>query len=199
MKRSLELVATSDDGNNLEPEVSERLPCDLPPADLVAGMYRQHRDLVFHLALRLGGGHRAWAEDITQDVFVRLFHHTSHINTLDRPRGWFYRVTVNLCLNRLRRERFLRLPIVAWALGEGRAAPVQPESLGIANERLARAFVHLQSLPPKVAACMYMHHVDGLQQGEIAAILGHSKGYVSKLVARGEAALARLDREEEEP
>lgn len=196
MKPSLKIVLAAPDGSAPERDAPQRLPADLPPADLVAGMYRQHRDLVFHLALRLGGGNRAWAEDITQDVFVRLFPHATHVNALDRPRGWFYRVTVNLCLNRLRRERFLQLPFVRWALGETIVSFVQPDALGITNERLARAFVHLRKLPPKVAACMYMHHVDGLQQAEIAAILGHSKGYVSKLVARGEAALARIDREE---
>jgi len=176
----------------------DRLSPDLAEADMVAMMYRQYRDLVVHLALRYGGGRRAWAEDITQDVFVRLFKHVRHVNALDEPRGWFYRVTTNLCLNRLRRERYLNRPVVRWLLRQS-FDHRDPEQIGLTHDLLRRAFERIEALPPKVRVCMFMHHVDGLPQVEIAEILGHSKGYVSKLVARGEAALAELATERRGP
>jgi len=192
VKAKLEIVAHDDEAAADLP----RFPDDMPTADMVTGMYRRYRDLVFHLALRYGNGHRAWAEDATQDVFVRLLRHVHRVNRLDNPRGWFYRVTTNLCLNRLRRDRFLALPVVRWVLGQSPSRPPVPDQLGIDEDRLRRAFVRLAELPPKVRACVYMHHVDGIPQAEIADILGHSRGYVSKLIARGEAALAELDAED---
>jgi RNA polymerase sigma-70 factor (ECF subfamily) len=192
VKPKLELVAP-DAAPAPEPT---RFPDDLPTADMVSGMYRRHRDLVFHLALRYGNGHRAWAEDVLHDVFVRLLRHVHRVNRLDNPHGWFYRVTTNVCLTRLRRERFLTLPVVRWVVGQPRSRPAEPEQLGIDEERLRRAFVRLAALPPKVRACVYMHHVDGMPQAEIAEMLGHSRGYVSKLIARGEAALSQLDAED---
>jgi RNA polymerase sigma factor (sigma-70 family) len=52
-------------------------------------------------------GRGAWAEDLVQDVFFRLLEHMSELDRQQDVGGWLYRVTSNLAISRLRRERTL--------------------------------------------------------------------------------------------
>jgi RNA polymerase sigma-70 factor, ECF subfamily len=172
-------------------------PADLPLPELVDRLYARHRDLVYRVGLRMSGGNRAFAEDITQDVFVRVFRHARRVIAMESPEGWFYRTATNRCLNRLRKERFLDLPPVRWVLGDRVRRPVDPETLGMTEDLLRHALAEIMKMPPKARACFFMVHVDGKSQVEIGELLGHSKGYVSKLIARCERAVIELiDREE---
>ena len=180
--------SSEDDGTGADTELSV--------SALVDRLYTRHRDLVYRVASRMSGGDRAFAEDITQDVFITLFRHARSVSTMDKPEAWFYRVTTNRCINRLRRERFLGLAPVRWLLGERVPRPLDPETMGITEDLLRRAFGRVMKMPPKARACFFMHHVDGKSQVEIAALLGHSKGYVSKLISRCERVLIELIDEE---
>lgn len=150
-------------------------------------LYRRYHSLVYRLALRYGRGDRAWAEDLTQEVFLRLFDVIDRLQEGDGLEGWFYRVTTNRCLNRLRRERVRNAAPVRWLLGEKARPPVDPERLTAAREGLHQAWAVLDQLPPKERLAFCMVHVDGKTLVEIGKILGHSKGYVCKLVKRAEA------------
>lgn len=168
----------------LAPEVASR-------TERVEALYLEHREFVYRLALRYGGGSHAWAEDVTQEVFVRLFDVIDSLQDDGSPAAlepWFYRVTTNRCLNRLRAERLRNSAPVRWLLGrraeDGRGR--DPERVTAARQGLAQANAVLASLPPKERVAFSMHVLDGKKQIEIAEQLGHSKGYVSKLIARAE-------------
>lgn len=173
---------------------AQRVTSDAVASDgaTIEELYAAHRDLVFRIASRLGGGDRAFAEDLTQDVFLYAMRRHGPVLALENPAGWFYRVTTHRGLNRLRRERFLGLPAVRWMLGMRAPPPVDPERLGISHDLLRHALRRVLAMPPKMRACFFMLHVDGKSQTEIAEILGHTKGYVSKLVARCERELQPL-------
>ena len=155
-------------------------------ADRVDALYRQHRDLVYRLALRYGGGRGAWAEDVTQDVFIRLFDAVGRLDVQAGLEGWLYRVTTNRCLNRLRRERLRNSAPVRWLLGRRQSDPVDPERVSTARQGLAQAWDVLETLTPKEQVAFCMFYLDGRRQTEIADQLGHSKGYVCKLIKRAE-------------
>lgn len=148
-------------------------------------IYTRARDDVFRTALRYGAGDRDFAEDVTQDVFVRLMGALGRLDDRDELGGWLYRVTVNLCLNRLQRERARRT--LLGLLGRGLPSTVVPERVSEARSELARVLETIEALPPKERVALTMLHVDGRSQNEIAEVLGHSKGYVSKLVDRAHA------------
>lgn len=153
----------------------------------VDALYRRYHGLVYRLALRYGRGDAAWAEDLTQEVFLRLFDVVDRLEEGDGLEGWFYRVTSNRCLNRLRRERVRSAAPVRWLLGEKARPPIDPERLTAAREGLGQAWAVLDELPPKERLAFCMVHVDGKTLVEIGTILGHTKGYVCKLVKRAEA------------
>ena len=176
-----EPLTTAD---TLAPAVASR-------TERVEALYLEHRDFVYRLALRYGGGSHAWAEDVTQEVFLRLFDVVAELRDEGSPAAlepWFYRVTTNRCLNRLRAERLRDSAPVRWLLGrraEDRNSR-DPERVTAAREGLEQAGAVLASLPPKERVAFSMHVLDGKKQIEIAELLGHSKGYVSKLIARAE-------------
>lgn len=153
----------------------------------IDALYRRYHGLVYRLALRYGRGNSAWAEDRTQEVFLRLFDVVDRLQEGDGLEGWFYRVTSNRCLNRLRRERVRSAAPVRWLLGDKAKPPVDPERIAAAREGLDQVWAVLDELSPKERMAFCMVHVDGKTLVEIGTILGHSKGYVCKLVKRAEA------------
>jgi RNA polymerase sigma-70 factor, ECF subfamily len=178
---------------DLSPERLVEASASAPPAAVAAfeveALYRRHHRFVFRLALRYGKGNTAWAEDVTQDVFVDLFKVVHTLTDLDDMEGWLYRTTTNRCFNRLRRERFLALAPVRWLLGERQPEPRPPDALAAARADLRRAFDALDTLPLKERVAFSMYYLDEKEQEEIGRVLGHSKSYVCKLIQR---AVARL-------
>lgn len=158
-------------------------------ATRVAGLYRQHRDQVYRLAMRYGRGDRTWAEDVTQDVFVSLCKVIDRLEDDEALKGWFYRVATNRCLSRLRREAVANAPAVRWLLGRAAQVPENPEAQAAERRDLRRVDAMLDSLPPKQRIAFCMYRLDGKEQAEIGEILGFSKSYVCKLIKRAEASI----------
>lgn len=161
-------------------------------AAVVERLYRQHHALVYRLALRYGRGRKAWADDVTQDVFVDLMRALPALRDVESMEGWLYRAATHRCLKRLRRERFLELPAVRWLLGAPHEEPVHPEVAAIARHDLKRAFDALHTLPLKERVAFSMFHLDGKSQDEIGEVLGHGKSYVCKLIQRATERLRAL-------
>jgi RNA polymerase sigma-70 factor (ECF subfamily) len=158
------------------------------PAEVVELLYERHHRQVLHLAMRYGGGRRAWAEDVVQEVFLSLLGALDRLREVDDLGAWFYRVTTRRCLTKLRRERWRTTLLGRWFLaGEG---PDLEARIG-ARRELTRALWELEQLPPKERVAFAMFHLDGKEVAEIGRQLGHSKGYVSKLIARAEAKIGR--------
>ncbi len=150
-------------------------------------LYRQHHRAVFRLALRYGLGDEAWAEDIMQDVFITLFDELATLDDHQRLEGWLYRVTTNRCLRKLRREQFMQRPLVRWLLAGEASGSLEQQVF--ARHELERTRRALAELPARERVVVGMCHLDGKSQREVCEVLGLSKGYVSKLLARGLATL----------
>ena len=144
---------------------------------------RYHRD-VLRLALRYGGGRLGWAEDITHDVFVSLLADMPDLSQVDELQGYFYRLTTRRCLNRLRHERLVESAPVKWLLRSIGKEPQSPETHALINAELRLVGKALECLPPKERVAASMHFIDHQSHQEIAELMGHSKGYVSKLLKR---------------
>ena len=150
----------------------------------IEAIYQRHNADVLRVALRYGRGDLTFAEDVTHDVFLDLMKALPGLHDVDDLGGWLYRATTNRCLKRLRRERFLELPPVRWLLEQRAGKPRPPDAIAIARDDLQRAFDALNALPAKERVVFSMYYLDDKSQDEIGSILGHSKGYVSKLLQR---------------
>jgi len=147
----------------------------------LAAAFDKHRLEVFHWAMRYGGGDRAWAEDLTHDVFLKLHGHLASLEARADLGGWLYTVTARLAMTRRRNER-------GW--GERLTAFFKPQQPQPLDEQVASRFAALDALkllaalPDKERVVLCMELLDGLKQREICMRLQLSEGYVSKLLKR---------------
>ena len=155
--------------------------------------YREHGAEVLAVALRLGRGDRGWAEDLTHEVFLALYDDWGSVRDPERVGGWLYRTAVRRCLNRLRRDRLWQRPWVRRLVAGWRAPPLDPERLSLGREQLDQTFERVAALPDKLRVAFCLRHFDGRSGKEVAELMGHSEGYVSKLLSRAEAAVRLVD------
>jgi len=165
-----------------------RQPVAVPDASQVSfeELYERHRHSVYRWARRYCGADPAEAEDLTQEVFIKLLGCMTEIEA-ERAGAWLYRVTANLAISRGRARRALlnRLSRLLFAV----PPPADPADTIEARDELTRALEVLGRLPPRERVIINMKLVDGLNQLQIAAALGLSQGYVSKLLTRATARL----------
>jgi len=147
-----------------------------------------HSDRVYRLAFRLTGN-RHDAEDLTQEVFVRVFRSldTYQPGTFE---GWIHRITTNLFLDQARRKQRIRFD----ALSDDRADRIHsllptPDTAyadQTFDDDVERA---LSTLPPEFRAAVVLCDVEGLSYDEIAEILEAKLGTVRSRIHRGRAML----------
>lgn len=169
-------------------------PADGPAGGRVEGVpswgeiVEQHSDRVFRLAYRLTGN-RHDAEDLTQEVFVRVFRSLSTY-TPGTFEGWLHRITTNLFLDQARRKQRIRFD----ALSDERADRLTSSSPSPDAAYADRTFDDdieraLATLPPDFRAAVVLCDVEGLAYEEIAEILGAKLGTVRSRIHRGRAML----------
>lgn len=124
-------------------------------------------------------------EDITQEVFLRLFQQLRAGETVREPRAWILKVARNLAFDRLRSRP--NEPIVE---GEWAAMPPEVEQRLLANEKHKRMMEALSTLSPQEKQSLELRS-EGLKYREIAAVLDVSISTVQTAIER---ALRKLSR-----
>lgn len=148
----------------------------------------QHSARVYRLAYRLTGNPHD-AEDLTQDVFIRVFRSLSTYKP-GTFEGWLHRITVNLFLDGARRRQRQRTD----ALGDDAADRLPGDDPG--PER-AYEFRHLaddvqralDDLPPEFRAAVVLSDIEGLSYEEVGEALGIKLGTVRSRIHRARARL----------
>jgi RNA polymerase sigma-70 factor (ECF subfamily) len=143
-------------------------------------LYRDYRSRVFSTAYRMVSN-RADAEDITQDVFIKVFKKLGSFRGDAAVSTWIYRITVNACLDFLRRRK-LRQTV---PLDESMTAGSQPMSVGKLIEGT------LPKLPPGYREVFVLYDIQGMKHSEIAQILGISEGASKSQLHRARAFMRR--------
>ncbi|MGI8701996.1 MAG: RNA polymerase sigma factor SigE [Nocardioidaceae bacterium] len=149
---------------------------------------RQHSGRVFRLAYRLTGN-RHEAEDLTQEVFVRVFRslHTFRPGTFE---GWLHRITTNLFLDQVRRSRRIRFEPLPDNAEERFPGSMPAPDLGIADQAFDDDIeVALRALKPDFRVAVVLCDVEGLSYEEISDVLGIKIGTVRSRIHRGRSML----------
>jgi RNA polymerase sigma factor (sigma-70 family) len=155
---------------------------------------REHSARVYRLAYRLTGN-VADAEDLTQEVFVRVFRSldTYVPGTFE---GWLHRITTNLFLDQARRRARIRFDHLPHDPGTEHAYTGHGSGSDAASDRvlldgLFEADVEdaLASLPPDFRAAVVLCDIEGLSYDEIARVLDLKLGTVRSRIHRGRALL----------
>src|SRR3954470_19471785 len=165
------------------------------PADALADwtppswdeVVRTHSARVYRLAYRLTGNPHD-AEDLTQDVFVRVFRSLSSY-TPGTFEGWLHRITTNLFLDQVRRAQKIRFEALPEDAERVVGREVSPEVAVLDAGLDADVEKALAALPPDFRAAVVLCDIEQLSYEEIAATLGVKLGTVRSRISRGRALL----------
>lgn len=134
-------------------------------------------------------GDRAEAEDVAQEAMLRLWKAAADWQSGGaKVSTWLYRVTANLCIDRLRRlGRATGLEDTDEPADDAPA----PDELLMRQDRMAALDAALARLPERQRQAVVLRHIEGLSNPEIAEILETGIEAVESLTARGKRALAK--------
>jgi RNA polymerase sigma-70 factor (ECF subfamily) len=154
---------------------------------------RQHWRKVFNVAYKFVGRHEE-AEDLTQDIFLKIFR---SLETFDRRANfqtWLISVSRNLCIDYYRSVRKERETIDRQVTAE-EVGPVSSDAgpLAALEQRDLAALLRraLQTLPDSLRTAVMMRDIQELSYQEIAGRLQLPEGTVKSRINRGRKELAR--------
>jgi RNA polymerase sigma-70 factor, ECF subfamily len=177
---------------------------------MVRGDQRAFRELVerykkkvYYLALDMAGN-PVDAEDISQEVFLKVYRSFSTFRRGAKLGSWLYRVTYNAAIDHLRSKGAAPEPMADEVLesrsrkGDGLPHGNAPDPAAAAEERelQARIAKALEKVSPQEKAVFLLRHNEDLMLKDIAETLGLSIGSVKSYLFR---AVRKLQKELREP
>lgn len=182
---------TESSGEALVDSVASRIETT-PPAPTFDEAFMLHHRAVYRAAygvVRDSG----LAEDVTQEVFLKLYSHLDTLSGEEHLRAWLLRVATNLSLNTLRgrgrstarEEEFAK----AFAAGDGRTAALDADYERRAEIEEARRA--LEQVKEPMRSCLLLKQ-QGLSYREIAGTLSLNESNVGSLIARGRKEFTRV-------
>ena len=165
-------------------QVAERVEAVPDLGELV----REHSGLLYRVALSLVRN-PSEAEDVVQDVFVRVLQRRHELAGIVDLRPWLVRIAWRLALDRSRRIRPQQMDEV-FAAGLVAADLPADEALAEAT-RIAQVLAAMEKLPKKEREALLLSAMEELSTAEIAAVMGKSESSVRSLLFRARAHLRR--------
>lgn len=142
---------------------------------------------ILRYAARMLGGDRAEAEDVAQEAMLRLWRQAGDWRQGEaKVTTWLFRVTANLCIDRLRKARGQALDSVPEPEDDRPGADAQLQE----QARAQALDTALAELPERQRQAVVLRHIEGLSNPEIAEVMDIGIEAVESLTARGKRALA---------
>jgi len=159
----------------------------------------QYKKKVYYLALDMAGN-PVDAEDISQEVFLKVFRSFATFRKDAKLGSWLYRVTYNASIDHLRRKKFVPEPVGDDVLESrsqedaglpprGAMDPALAAESSLLQARISKA---LEKVSPQEKAVFLLRHYDDLMLKDIASSLGLSIGSVKSYLFR---AVRKLQKE----
>lgn len=136
-------------------------------------IYEHFKGPLFSLAYRHTYNRQA-AEDLLQDIFIKIFTHLGDIQREETFTAWVYRIAINACYSYLRSKRSRDRHAVSLSEVEGR----KEEAVYDGHEESCEKPLNeaINDLPEKLKAVFLLHDVQGFKHEEIAQMLGFTVG-----------------------
>lgn len=150
-----------------------------------AELVSRYRDPVFRLVVSiLGPGFAGDAEEVAQEVFLRVHHALASFRGESKFGSWVYRIAFNQALNLKARARYRAPHVNEQALGL-LASPEESPLDRFERERRARALVEcVEELPEVYQSALRLHYWMGSSVGEAAMLLGVPENTVKSYLHR---------------
>ncbi|HEY6806600.1 MAG TPA: sigma-70 family RNA polymerase sigma factor [Pyrinomonadaceae bacterium] len=163
--------------------------CQRGDRDAFQLLFETYKDKVYSIAVYSVGGDRSLADDVTQQIFLKLFTAIQQFRGEAEFTTWLYRLVVNACMDEQRRRRRL-LP---WGdSSTHNPTEKKPQEKRYAKLEVAQAVQQaISELKPKFRLPILLKYVEGLSYEEIATVMNCSKGTVASRLNRGHGQLAK--------
>lgn len=179
-------------GRSLEGEVSSEIldGCRRGDRDAFRALYEVCKDRVYSIAFYYFHGDTEAASEVTQQVFVKLIRDIARFRGDAAFSTWLYRLVVNACIDRARRNRPVAAADPAMLDDMPSAAMSHEEVFG--RGEVARTVQRaVASLPSKLRAAILLRYFDDLSYADMALALNCSIGTVASRLSRGHRLLAK--------
>jgi RNA polymerase sigma-70 factor (ECF subfamily) len=163
--------------------------CQRGDRDAFRAVFEQHKDRVYSIALRFTGD-PAMAMDIAQDTFLKLFSCIRDFRGQATLDTFLYRLVVNSCLDRKRKDRRL-LPLVDEWAATLLARDASPSEVLLRNEVTDTVRAAVEKLAPELRMVIVLRYTEGLAYDDIAEAMGCSAGTVASRLNRAHKVLER--------
>lgn len=151
-------------------------------------LYQANQRRVFSVALNFFGGKKEIAEDVTQQVFLKIFKKITDFRGDAELTTWIYRMTVNTCIDEQRKTR--RFFSIENFFGEFRIRKTPDEKFE-RKEVSVEVQKAIATLKPKFRLPILLKYSEGLSYEEISKILDCSMGTIASRLNRGHKMLAQ--------
>lgn len=147
-------------------------------------LFTRYQKRTYRLVQRFVSNHED-ALDLTQDAFIRAYQGLADFKSQCQFYSWLYRITVNLCIDFLRKKA--RSEVMLYESDDSEEIPManvpdlrsESPSKALENKELrAQLRKAIRRLPPKQRQVFILRHWDGLSLKDIAATVGRSDGTV---------------------
>lgn len=169
--------------------------------DAFAQLVQANQNKIYSLALRMTGNPEDGA-DLAQEAFLKAWRSLSAFQEESSFSTWLYRLTSNLCIDFLRKEKRRKAAVTTVSLDgddEDDAPPVEvpdhrftPETEVERRELRAAMSRALHSLSDEHRRILILREVEGLSYTEIAAVLELEEGTVKSRIARARISLRNI-------
>lgn len=149
-------------------------------------LVRRHQQLVYNLCLRVVGP--TDAEDLMQEIFIRVMDKAQTWRGEAKFTTWLYRLSLNQCRDYLRRRRPEALEIDERAI-DPRPGPA---TMAASHDDAEKIFSAMLGLSLDFRTIVFLRDVEGFSYEEISEILGIQRGTVKSRLARARAGLCKI-------
>jgi RNA polymerase sigma factor (sigma-70 family) len=149
-------------------------------------LVENHKNLVWHMVLRMID-RREDAEDLCQDVFLRVFRDIGRFRGDSKLSTWIGSIAYHICIDHLRRtKRDVVTPVEQFTPAMLARVDI-PANLGSMDRSAIKRLVHLiiDAMPFQYRTVVTLYHIEGFSYREIEEVTGMPEGTVKSYLSRG--------------
>lgn len=154
--------------------------------DYISDLLDKYSDMVLRIAYTYLKN-RADAEDIVQDVFLRIIDKKPSFNDESHEKSWLIRATINMCKNKVN---------MFWNKNKCSIDDVQEFAVSDKYNTDTSVFQAVMALGEKYRVVVYMYYYDGYSTPEIADVIGKNETTIRSLLHRARNKLKDMLKED---